>query len=115
MDEYCCNADVLPTILNLWGFDYDSRLLAGTDVFSDGTHIAILSDSSFFTDKVWFSAETGEIRYLVDEQTLPQDYVESMIKLIEAKRSLSVDILNTAYYNFAFGKEDVYVNRGGWG
>lgn len=115
VDEYCCNADVLPTILNLWGFDYDSRLLAGTDVFSDGTHIAILSDSSFFTDKVWFSAETGEIRYLVDEQTLPQDYVESMIKLIEAKRSLSVDILNTAYYNFAFGKEDVYVNRGGWG
>ena len=114
VDEYCCNADVLPTILNLWGFDYDSRMLAGTDVFSDGTHIAILSDSSFFTDKVWFSAETGEARYLVDEATLPQDYVQNMIRLIEAKRSLSVDILNTAYYNFVFGKEAVYVNRGGW-
>ena len=115
VDEYCCNADVLPTILNLWGFDYDSRMLAGTDVFSDGTHIAILSDSSFFTDKVWFSAETGEVRYLVEEGTLPENYVENMIKLIEAKRSLSVDILNSAYYNFVFGKEDVYVNRGGWG
>ena len=115
VDEYCCNADVLPTILNLWGFDYDSRMLAGTDVFSDGTHIAILADSSFFTDKVWFSAETGEVRYLVEEGTLPENYVENMIKLIESKRSLSVDILNSAYYNFVFGKEDVYVNRGGWG
>lgn len=114
VDEYCCNADVLPTILNLWGFDYDSRMLAGTDVFSDGTHMAILADSSFFTDKVWFSAETGETRYLVEETELPQDYVQNMIKLIEAKRSLSVDILNTAYYNFVFGKEAVYVNRGGW-
>ena len=114
VDEYCCNADVLPTILNLWGFDYDSRMLAGTDVFSDGTHMAILSDSSFFTDKVWFSAETGEVRYLVPEEEVPEDYVQNMIRLIESKRSLSVDILNTAYYNLIFGKDEVYVNRGGW-
>ena len=115
VEEYCCNADVLPTILNLWGFDYDSRLLAGTDVFSDGTHVAILTDSSFFTDKVWFSAETGEIRYLAEEDTLPADYVENMIRLIESKRSVSVDILNSAYYNHIFGKEAVWVNRFGWG
>ena len=115
VDEYCCNADVLPTILNLWGFDYDSRMLAGTDVFADGTHIAILSDSSFFTDKVWFSAETGEIRYLAEEASVPADYVENMIRLIESKRSLSVDILNSAYYNYVFGKEAVSVNRYGWG
>ena len=115
VDEYCCNVDVLPTILNLWGFDYDSRMLAGTDVFSDGEHIAVLSDSSFFTDKVWFSAETGEIRYLVEEESLPGNYVENMIRQIESKRSVSVDILNSAYYNFLFGKEQVYVNRYAWG
>ena len=115
VDEYCCNADVLPTILNLWGFDYDSLMLAGTDVFSDGPHMAILSDSSFFTDKVWFSAETGEFRYLVEEESLPGDYVEKMIRQIETKRTVSVDILNSAYYNYIFGKEDVFVNRYAWG
>lgn len=115
VDEYCCNADVLPTILNLWGFEYDSRMLAGTDVFSDGNHMAILADSSFFTDKVWFSAETGEVRYLVDEASIPTDYLENMIRLIESKRSLSVDILNSAYYNFIFDKGEVAVNRYGWG
>lgn len=115
VEEYCCNVDVLPTILNLWGFDYDSRMLAGTDVLSDGAHMAVLSDSSFFTDKVWFSAETGEVRYLVEEGSLPPDYVENMIRQIEARRSVSVDILNSAYYNFVFDKGDVTVNRYAWG
>ena len=111
VDEYCSTADILPTILNLWGVDYDSRMLAGTDVFSDGQHIAILRDRSFFTDKVWMDANKGEIRYLVDESELPANYVENMIKLVETKYSISRDILNTAYYNFVFGKESVEIEE----
>lgn len=114
VDEYCCNVDVLPTILNLWGFEYDSRLLAGTDVFSDGTHAAVLVDKSFLTDKVWFNASTGEIRYQVPEREIPEGYVENMNQLIATRFSISADILNTAYYNFVFDKGKVYVNRLGW-
>ena len=114
VDEYCCNVDVLPTILNLWGFEYDSRLLAGTDVFSDGTHAAVLVDKSFLTDKVWFNASTGEIRYQVPESEIPEGYVENMNQLIATRFSISTDILNTAYYNFVFDKGKVYVNRLGW-
>ena len=114
VDEYCCNVDVLPTILNLWGFEYDSRLLAGTDVFSDGTHAAVLVDKSFLTDKVWFNANTGEIRYQVPESEIPEGYVENMNQLIATRFSISADILNTAYYNFVFDKGKVYVNRLGW-
>ena len=109
VDEYCCNVDVLPTILNLWGLDYDSRLLAGTDVFSDGEHIAIRVDKSFYTDKVWLNANTGEVRYLVDESELPEGYVENLIKLVQTKFSTSADILNKSYYKFIFetGKDAV--------
>ena len=114
VDQYCSNVDVLPTILNLWGFEYDSRLLAGTDVFSNGLHVAVLSDKSFFTDKVWFNASTGEIQYLVDESELPANYVENMIKYVKTKFTLSADILNTAYYNFLYEQGDVQVNRWGW-
>ena len=112
--EYCSNVDILPTLLNLWGFEYDSRLLAGTDVFSDGTHVAVLADKSFFTDKVWFNASTGEVRYLVDESELPANYVENMIKYVKTKFSLSANILNTAYYNFLYEQGDVEVSRTGW-
>lgn len=115
VDEYCCNADILPTILNLWGFDFDSRLLAGTDVFSDGTHVAVLRDMSFYTDKVWLNASTGEIRYQVDESEVPENYVENMIKLVQTKFSLSADILNKAYYNYVFSKGNVEVGQAVWG
>ena len=114
VEEYCSNVDILPTLLNLWGFEYDSRLLAGTDVFSDGTHVAVLADKSFFTDKVWFNASTGEVRYLVDESELPANYVENMIKYVKTKFSLSADILNTAYYNFLYEQGDVEVGGTGW-
>ena len=115
VDEYCCNVDILPTILNLWGFDFDSRMLPGTDVFSDGEHMAVLIDKSFFTDKVWFNTNTGEVRYLVDESTLPEGYIDGIIQTIKTKFSISGDILNTAYWNHVFDKGDVQVGTGNWG
>ena len=114
VDTYCCNVDILPTILNLWGFDYDSRMLAGTDVFSDGTHVAALINQSFLTDKVWFDANTGETRYLVEESQLPEGYVENMNRLIKTRFAISSDILNTGYYNFLFDKGTVNVGTDSW-
>lgn len=115
VDEYCCNVDILPTILNLWGLEYDSRMLAGTDILSDGSHIAILSDKSWMTDKVWFHAGTGEIRYLVPEEEVSDTYVEDMNRLVATRFAISSDILNKAYYNFVFDKGQVYVDRRKWG
>ena len=114
VDEYCCNVDILPTSLNLWGLEYDSRLLAGTDVFSDGTHMAVLINKSFLTDKVWFRAGNGNTQYLVEESELPENYLENMIKLVDTKFSISSDILNTAYYNFVFDKGEVKVKYENW-
>lgn len=114
VDEYCCNIDILPTILNLWGFAYDSRLLAGTDVFSNSTHVAILADQSFLTDKVWFDANTSTAKWLVDEEDAAPDYLENMIRLVKNRFTVSKDILDTAYYNFLFQKGMVEVNTEGW-
>ena len=97
VDEYCCNVDILPTILNLWGFEYDSRMLAGTDVFSNGEHVAILIDKSFYTDKVWLNASSGEIKYLVPEETLPAGYVDNMIQMIKTKFTICWYRFRTQY------------------
>ncbi len=103
VDEYCCNVDLLPTILNLWGIPYDSRMLAGTDVFSDGVHAAVLIDHSFLTDKVWFNSNTGEIRYLVPQEEVPDAYIESMNQLIASRFEFSAEILRNNYYQHVFG------------
>lgn len=105
VEEYCSTADVLPTILNLWGFPYDSRLYPGTDVFSDGVHAAVLIDHSFLTDKVWFNSNTGEIRYLVPQEELPENYVESMNQLIASRFEFSAEILRNNYYQHFFQQQ----------
>ena len=110
VEEYCCNVDILPTILNLWGIPYDSRMLAGTDVFSDGTHVAVLVDRSFITEKAAFSAVTGQVTWFAAEE----GYVENMNRFVATKFSVSTDILQTAYYNFIFGKGDVLVDTRSW-
>ena len=61
VDEYCSTADILPTLLNLFGVDYDSRLLAGTDVLSSGLHVAVLSDKSFLTKAFRYDAGTETV------------------------------------------------------
>lgn len=104
VEEFCSTADVLPTILNLWGFPYDSRMYAGTDVFSDGIHAAVLVDHSFLTDKVWFNANTGEIRYQVPQEEVPDHYIESMNQLIASRFEFSAEILRNDYYNHIFGQ-----------
>lgn len=115
VDTYCCNMDILPTILNLWGFDYDSRLLAGTDILSpEATHTAILIDQSFLTDKVWFDANTNTPTWLVPQEEVPEHYLDNMIRMVKNKFSFSTDVLNTAYYNFVFDKGSVTVNKSGW-
>ena len=100
--EYCSTADVLPTILNLWGLPYDSRLYPGTDVFSDGVHAAVLIDHSFLTDKVWFNSNTGEIRYLVPNEEIPENYIENMNQLIASRFEVSAEILRNNYYGYLF-------------
>ena len=103
--EYCSTADVLPTILNLWGFPYDSRLYPGTDVFSDGVHAAVLIDHSFLTEKVWFNSNTGEVRYLVPPEEVPENYVESMNQLIASRFEFSAEILRNNYYQHFFQQQ----------
>ena len=107
VDTYCCNADILPTLLNLWGLSYDSRMLAGTDVFSDGAHMAVLVDHSFLTDQVWFNTNTCEVRYLVDQDQIPADYLENMNRLIASRFDVSTEILRQNYYAFAFPETQV--------
>lgn len=105
VEEYCSTADVLPTILNLWGFPYDSRLYPGTDVFSDGVHAAVLVDHSFLTDKVWFNSNTGEIRYQVPQEEVPENYIENMNQLIASRFEFSAEILRNNYYQHIFQQQ----------
>ncbi len=106
VDEPCCNVDILPTILNLFGINYDSRLYAGTDIFSDALHIAQLYNKSFITDYVKYNYSTGETEWLIDTSEYDQEkldaYLENAINVVKNKYMMSVEIEDTDFYAFVF-------------
>lgn len=101
-DNYCCNIDILPTVYNLMGIPYDSRLMVGTDALSTGTHVAMLTDESFICDKMMLDTTKtkNNITYFVDESQLQQGYLDYMVALVKNQMSISTKILNTDYYRF---------------
>ncbi|MBQ6263253.1 MAG: sulfatase-like hydrolase/transferase [Clostridia bacterium] len=105
VDDYCSTADILPTVLNLLGVEYDSRLLAGVDVLAPGDHAAILADGSFITDDFRYNAETGEIIPNDPAHEPEVSVVERFRTEISNKFGVSNRILNSDYYAHAFGKE----------
>ena len=105
IDTPCCTVDILPTLLNLFGFEYDSRLLMGKDVLDPTSfHVAILHNGSFITDKVMFNATNGKTTYLVDESTVSSQYVSLVNQIVQNEFSLSTLILNNDYYRAVFKK-----------
>ena len=41
VDKPCCQVDILPTVSNLLGLEYDSRMLAGSDILSDSEGLVV--------------------------------------------------------------------------
>lgn len=104
VDVPCCSLDILPTLSNLMGLTYDSRLLLGTDVFADGEHIAVLADRSFVTDKVMYNCLSGEVTLREGVTSLPEGYLDTYIAQVKNKFTLSTEMLYTDYYAKVYGE-----------
>ena len=59
VDKVASQIDVLPTILNLFGIEYDSRMLIGNDIFSDAEGLAIFASRSWRSDKGTYFSNKG--------------------------------------------------------
>lgn len=103
-DKLCASIDILPTVLNLLGADFDSRLLAGRNILSDSDELVIFADQSFITDKIKYDAATGETTYLVPESQVPDGYLNSMIAEVENRLYISDEVIDTDYFSFVYGK-----------
>ena len=89
--------DILPTVLNLFGIEYDSRLLIGRDILSNASPLVIFSDRSFITDKGKYNAITQE--FIPNENTeIEEGYVQKINNIIYKKYQMSRLILENDYY-----------------
>ncbi len=105
VSSYCSSEDILPTVLNLLGVTYDSRLLAGEDALAPGVdHTAIIADGSFVSDGIRYNASSIKFD-LEDNSTEGRIAAEKLYALVSKRFSVSVDILNNNYYTFVYDRE----------
>ncbi len=105
VSNHCSSVDILPTVLNLLGYTYDSRLMAGQDALAENVdHVAILSDGSFIGDGFSYDASRAYFQYDVnsdDAERRAADVYYSLEKLFR----VSAQILNNDYYSYAYSTE----------
>lgn len=106
VDKPCCQVDILPTVSNLLGLEYDSRMLAGSDILSDSEGLVIFTSQSWRTDRGFYNRFTQEftpaegVTMTAQEQ---EDYVSAMKKLVSYKLSSTAMIVENNFYNEVFG------------
>ncbi len=115
VSEPCTAIDIVPTLSNLFGLEYDSRLLSGRDVLAPYTASAVSSIPIAIIPveggKCWrtplgvyesstrtFTANPGV--------SVPEDYARRINEMVEQKYTYAKELIATDYYRILF-PEDV--------
>lgn len=98
VEKVGCSLDIIPTVLNLFGIKYDSRLLMGTDLLSDSEGLVIFSNRSFITAKGRYNS----LRKSFEGESVDENYVSEISKIIYNKYQISRLILENDYYRVLF-------------
>ncbi|MZQ98518.1 MAG: sulfatase-like hydrolase/transferase [Acidaminobacter sp.] len=98
----CSSLDILPTLCNLMGLEYDSRLFMGRDIFSDSEPLVMFLNKSFITRYGRYDALKKSFLPMVTEPTpIPTtDYIHEVTKTMEEKFLASARILDLDYYGY---------------
>ena len=97
VEKPCSSIDVIPTLCNLFGLEYDSRLIIGRDILSTAPGLVP-------TNKFCYVSELG--KYYSNTSTfvpnegveVPEGYVEQTYKEVQRMVSYSSRILFNDYY-----------------
>ena len=99
VDKYCYDVDILPTVSNLLGLEYDSRLMIGQDILSDADQLVCFPNRSFISEKCIYNASNGTVTPLTEEG-VTQEYLDNISAIVYNKFTVSEMILNEDYYKY---------------
>ncbi|MFS0820177.1 LTA synthase family protein [Bacillus sp. 1P02SD] len=104
IEKAASSLDILPTLSNLLGLEYDSRLLMGRDIFSDADPLVVFQNQSFITDKGSYNAITNEFT-LNEGEVVEEEYVQNILQRVQEMFYYSAKILELDYYRKVYGNE----------
>ncbi len=98
--KYTTSIDIIPTVYNLFGLKFDSRLFMGRDMLSDDEEgLVILSDRSWISDRGTYNSIKGVFTPFNEEEELPEGYIDEVNARVNARFKMSNLILSNDYYN----------------
>ena len=99
VDKVGSQIDVLPTLLNLFGVEYDSRLIVGKDILSDAPGIAIFSNRSWVSDYGTYKNGKFTLKEGMKLENI-NEYVSSINNLVSNRFTLSANIIKYNMYDY---------------
>ena len=99
VDKTCSSMDLFPTLLNLFGFEYDSRLFPGKDMLSDSPSLVVFSNRSFITDTVVYDAKNGTVVSRTEEE-VSEEYIKNTKDYVKILFQYSAGILNDDFFRY---------------
>ena len=110
VEKPCSSLDVMPTLSNLFGLEFDSRLVIGTDILSDSPGLVIFSNYSFLNQEGAYNSITDQFTRW-DGQSPDLDRVTAMVADVQNRVAYSAVILDNDYYRLALNgppKEEAF-------
>jgi phosphoglycerol transferase MdoB-like AlkP superfamily enzyme len=101
VDKVCCQVDILPTLLNLLGVEFDSRLFAGTDILSTSEGLVVFSSNSWISDKGMYNRFTEKFTPSANCDLTAEKlerYVSQMKTTVSCKLAMTSAIIENDYY-----------------
>lgn len=98
----CSALDILPTLSNLFGLAFDSRLYMGQDIFSDAAPFLLFSDRSWMTEDGSYYT-IGEELTLFGEKEITEEEIAYYNDIVANKFLVSQWVLEEDYWRTLFG------------
>ena len=106
VDAPSSSIDILPTLLNLFGLEWDSRLLPGRDVLSDAMPLVFNLNYDWKTEYGTYISSRNEFTPASDDIVVPEGYVESIRAIVADKIRLCRGVIGSHYYAYLFPPEE---------
>ena len=105
-EEYTSYINILPTLANLFGLDYDPRLYVGSDILSnDYQSMVVFADGSWKNEYAFYNASKGNIKYYTDKEYTTEE-LQEINDTINLKMSMSSLAIKNNYFKYLY--ENVY-------
>ncbi len=99
VDKRCSSLDIIPTLSNLFGLEFDSRLLPGTDILSSAEPLVIFRNYSWLNENGFFDSELNRF-FPYNLDSIEPSYVSNINRKVSEKFYFSSKVLDHNYFSY---------------